>query len=321
MATTGMRDVLIHARRQEADGVVSLDLRAAEGDLPAFSAGAHIDVEVPVPGGAVTRQYSLCNDPAETHRYVIGVGRDAAGRGGSLWLCDRAAVGDRLRVSAPRNHFPLVETASHSVLVAGGIGITPIAAMAARAHASGMDYTLHYSGRRRSCMAFADELAVLHGTRLHLHVADEGGRADYATLFAEVRHDTRIYACGPQRLLDALGRAVQAWPGDTLRVEHFHAAAGAHDASQDRPFTVELRDSGLTLPVRADQTLLDALRKANIDLQSDCEEGLCGSCEVRVVAGEVDHRDRVLTRSERDAHQRMMSCCSRARGTALVLDL
>jgi ferredoxin-NADP reductase len=226
-----------------------------------------------------------------------------------------------LRIRGPRNHFRFDDNAAGYVFVAGGIGITPVMAMARRAQALGKPYVLHYCGRSRRTMAFVDELRALHGERLQLHAADEGRRLDVATLFAQPQAGTQVYACGPERLLSALQQATAHWPEDTLRVEHFHAAPSLLDPAKEHAFELELKDSGIVVPVRADQTVLAALRAANIDVQSDCEEGLCGTCEVRVLAGAVDHRDVVLTRAERQANDRMMSCCSRACGQKLVLDL
>jgi ferredoxin-NADP reductase len=227
--------------------------------------------------------------------------------------------GMRLKIRGPRNHFRLDEQGRRAIFIAGGIGITPVSAMARHAKAIGMDYELHYSGRSRGAMAFVDELAQLHGERLHLHVSEEGTRNDFGALVVD--EHTRVYACGPVRMLEALQAASERWPEDTLRVEHFAASAGKLDPAHEHAFEVELKDSGLVLSVAADQTVLDALRGANIDVQSDCEEGLCGSCEVRVLSGEVDHRDVVLTRAERDTHARMMTCCSRAKGQRLILEL
>jgi ferredoxin len=170
-------------------------------------------------------------------------------------------------------------------------------------------------------MAFVDALATAHGKRLHVYARQDGPRADFPTLLAKPDGQTQIYACGPQSLLDGLATYTRMWPDDTLRIEHFHNRTRASDSAPRLPFTAELRDSGLTISVRADQSLLDALRQANIDVQSDCQEGLCGSCEVRVIEGKVDHRDNVLTRSERLANDRMMSCCSRASGEKLVVNL
>jgi ferredoxin len=169
-------------------------------------------------------------------------------------------------------------------------------------------------------MAFLDELAALHGGRLHVHAGDEGRRNDLRALLAEPVPGAQVYACGPLRMLEALEDCCAAWPEGALRVEHFESTATL-DPSKEQAFEVELKDSGLVLTVPPDRTLLATLRAANVDVQSDCEEGLCGSCEVRVLSGQVDHRDVVLTRTERDAHDRMMACCSRACGGRLVLEL
>ena len=162
-------------------------------------------------------------------------------------------------------------------------------------------------------MALLDALQAMHGERLQIYVGAEGRRADYAALLAEVRPGAQIYACGPQRMLDGLAQASRHWPEDSLRVEHFSSTLGALDPDKEHGFEVELRESGITLQVRNDETLLDALRSANIDIECDCREGLCGSCEVPVLEGDIDHRDMVLTRAERTACTKMMSCCSRAR--------
>ncbi|MDH0684446.1 cytochrome P450/oxidoreductase [Achromobacter animicus] len=315
------RPVVVHSAETAADGIVRLRLVSPDGKpLPRWSPGSHIDVECGDTG--LSRQYSLCGDPAETGVFEIAVLREENGRGGSAWMHANATPGARLRIRGPRNHFRLDETAAKLILIAGGIGITPISAMARRARELGLDYELHYSGRSRACMALADELASLHGDRLHLHVKDEGTRADYAALLAEPRAGTQVYACGPQGLLDALAGCCAAWPEDTLRVEHFHSTLGTLDPSKEQAFEVVLKDSGIVLNVPADQTLLTALRGANIDVQSDCEEGLCGSCEVRVLEGDIDHRDVVLTRAEREANNKMMACCSRScGGKKVVLEL
>ncbi|WP_291384410.1 MULTISPECIES: cytochrome P450/oxidoreductase [Achromobacter] len=315
------RPVVVHSAKRAADGIVRLRLVSPDGKpLPRWSPGSHIDVECGDTG--LSRQYSLCGDPAETGVFEIAVLHEANGRGGSAWMHANATPGARLRIRGPRNHFRLDESASKLILIAGGIGITPISAMARRARELGLDYELHYSGRSRACMALADELASLHGDRLHLHVKDEGSRADYAALLAEPRAGTQVYACGPQGLLDALAGCCAAWPEDTLRVEHFHSTLGTLDPSKEQAFEVVLKDSGIVLNVPADQTLLTALRGANIDVQSDCEEGLCGSCEVRVLEGDIDHRDVVLTRAEREANNKMMACCSRScGGKKVVLEL
>lgn len=314
------RPVVVQSATRVADGIVRLRLAAPDGrPMPRWSPGSHIDVECGDTG--LSRQYSLCGDPEDPSVLEIAVLHDPQSRGGSAWVHANVKAGDRLRIRGPRNHFRLDEDARRLILVAGGIGITPIAAMARRALAMGIDYELHYCGRTQAGMAFVDELVAMHGDRIQLHVSSEGSRLELAALLATPIDGTQIYACGPLRMLEALEEACAHWPEDTLKVEHFESTLGTLDPSQEHAFEVELKDSGLTVPVRADQTLLAALRAANIDVQSDCEEGLCGSCEVRVISGAVDHRDMVLTRSEREAGQRMMSCCSRACGQRLVLEL
>lgn len=314
------RPVVVERITPVADGIVKLRLVAPDGRaLPRWTPGSHIDVECGSPDRS--RQYSLCGDPADANAFEIAVLREPDGRGGSAWIHANVRVGDRLKIRGPRNHFRLDEARRKVIFIAGGIGITPISAMARRAQALGMDYELHYSGRRRAAMPFVDALGALHGARLHLHIGEEGARNDLAALLATPEAGTQIYACGPVRMLQALEGCCAHWPEDALRVEHFESTLGALDPSKEHAFEVELKDSGIVLTVPADQTLLSALRAANIDVQSDCEEGLCGSCEVRVLAGEVDHRDVVLTRAERDANQKMMTCCSRACGQRIVLEL
>jgi ferredoxin len=162
-------------------------------------------------------------------------------------------------------------------------------------------------------------MRALHGDRLRVFASEEGARNDIAAL--RVEEGTQVYACGPARMLDALIAASATWPDDALKIEHFEAKLGTLDPAQEHAFEVELKDSGFTLTVPAGETLLATLRRANVDVQSDCEEGLCGSCEVRVIDGDIDHRDLVLTKSERQTNQRMMACCSRAKGSKLVLAL
>nr|WP_235953607.1 cytochrome P450/oxidoreductase [Noviherbaspirillum galbum] len=301
--------------------IVRLRLVPPDGrPVPRWQAGAHIDVECGDTG--LSRQYSLCGDPADPRRLEIAILRDPASRGGSRWIHTALQPGQRLKIRGPRNHFRFDENDVRQVIfIGGGIGITPLMPMARRARELGLPYVLHYCGRSRDAMGFADELAALHGGRLRLHASDEGGRLDIPALLAAAGPDARIYACGPARMLDALQAGCAGWPDDALRTEHFAAAQGKLDPGQEHGFDVELRDSGISLTVPADSTLLDTLRAANIDVQSDCCEGLCGSCEVAVIEGEIDHRDVVLTRAEREAGDRMMACCSRARGKRLVLAL
>ncbi len=314
------RHVMVESVASAAHGIMKLRLASTDGKpLPRWTPGSHIDVDCGETG--LSRQYSLCGDPAETNTFEIAVLKESEGRGGSAWIHENMTPGMRLRIRGPRNHFRLDEGVQKAIFIAGGIGITPISAMARRARALGIEYELHYSGRARAGMAMLDELAALHGARLHVHASDEGSRNDFDALLAMPDASTQIYACGPQRMLDALTTACSGWTADALRVEHFHSKLGTLDPAKEHAFDVELKDSGIVITVPADQTLLAALRGANIDVQSDCEEGLCGSCEVRVLSGEVDHRDVVLTSAERLANTKILTCCSRAVGQRIVLEL
>lgn len=317
---SGARTMRVERLHTVAHDIIELSLVAADGrPLPRWQPGAHIDIECGDTG--LSRQYSLCGDPADASSLRVAVLRDPASRGGSAWLHQHLTAGDIIRVRGPRNHFRFDESARRVILIAGGIGITPIMAMANRAQTIGIDYVLHYSGRSRTAMAYVEALRAQHGERLCLYVSEEGARADFASLLSAPDEQAVIYACGPQRMLQAVVQACAAWPSGALRSEHFHAAAGRPDPAREHGFEVELRDSGLVLRVAPDQTLLEALRRVNIDVQSDCGEGLCGSCEVAVIDGAVDHRDLVLSAGERSENRRMMACCSRAAGERIVLAL
>ncbi|GHB08889.1 cytochrome P450/oxidoreductase [Modicisalibacter luteus] len=310
------REVRVTEVIAEAEDVVRLVLEDPRGrPLPRWSPGAHIDVLI----GDYVRKYSLCGDPNDEHRLQVAVRRESPGRGGSRHIHDSIKAGMPLRMRGPRNHFRLDERADRYLLIAGGIGITPIIAMADRLKALGRDYAIHYCGRSRQSMALLSRLVRDHGERLQLYPASEGRRLDLPTLVAG-HGNALIYACGPGRLLDQLAELTRTYPG-ALHVEHFTATAEALDPRREHTFEVVLEDSELTVPVAADQTVLQALRAVGVDVPSDCEEGLCGTCEVAVVDGDVDHRDRVLTDAERADNRRMMTCCSRARSGRLVLGL
>ncbi|MEV0186522.1 cytochrome P450/oxidoreductase [Streptomyces sp. NPDC050625] len=319
-ARTVTRSAIVATRTELTDRIVHFRLVSPDGSaLPAWTPGAHIDVECGETG--TSRQYSLCGDPQERHSWEIAVLRDDEGRGGSAWMHEHATLGRQVHLRGPRNHFRLDEAAGRYVFIAGGIGITPIRAMAHDAARRGADYELHYLGRNRSSMAFLEELKDFHGDHLRLWISDEGTRADLRTLLSHVQEGTQFYCCGPQRMLDELTGLAAGLPADSVHIEHFVSTLGELDPTAEHAFDVELRSSGLTIRVNADQTVLESLRAANIDIPSDCEEGLCGTCQVGVVEGEIDHRDVVLTRSERAAGTTMMTCCSRACGDRLTLAL
>ena len=283
--------------------------------LPGWTPGAHIDLDV----GHYVRKYSLCGETGDPTRLQIAILRDESGRGGSAFIHRTVTPGALIRIRGPKNHFRLDEAAEHYLLFAGGIGITPIITMADRLKQLGKHYAIHYSGRSLDSMAFLDRLRRDHGDHLQIYAKAEGGRLDLEAVVAAAPETAQVYACGPDRLLAALAQSVSERP-ERLHVEHFSSAGALLDPDEESPFEVELKDSGLTVPVPADQTLMQALRAVGVDVPSDCEEGLCGTCEVAVVAGDVDHRDKVLSAAERTTGGRMMACCSRAR-SKLVLAL
>jgi ferredoxin-NADP reductase len=308
--------VVVRARRDEADGVVGLELALPDGgELPAWSPGAHIDVELPT---GLTRQYSLCGDPADRSIWRIGVLREPDGRGGSRWIADELAEGQILRVRGPRNNFPLLP-AQRYVFVAGGIGITPLLPMIGAAAASGAEWELHYGGRTRPSMAFVSALST-HGDRVRLHPQDEVGLLPLETILGTPTPDTLVYCCGPSPLLDAVELRCREWGPGVLHVERFTAVAVQTDGT-DTGFEVVLERSGLTVDVPPELTVLEAVENAGIDVLSSCTEGICGTCETTVLEGEPDHRDSLLTDDEKAAGDTMMICVSRCRGARLVLDL
>ncbi|MGP3769275.1 PDR/VanB family oxidoreductase [Streptomyces sp. SDT5-1] len=301
-------DLVVAERRQEAEGVVSLLLRRPDGaPLPGWEAGAHIDLLL---ADGLERQYSLCGGATDTWR--IAVLRERDGRGGSAHVHDELQEGAAVRARGPRNHFRL-EPAPAYRFVAGGIGITPILPMLTAAAERGAEWSLSYGGRSRGTMAFADELAERHpGGR----VALVEGLLDLPAVLADLRPGELVYACGPEPLLAAVEELV---PAGALRTERFTPAET--DTSGDTAFEVELASCGRTLKVPADRTVLATLQEAGIQVLYSCTEGTCGTCETDVLAGEVDHRDSVLTAAEREANETMMVCVSRARGERLTLDL
>ncbi|MBZ9566623.1 cytochrome P450/oxidoreductase [Modicisalibacter tunisiensis] len=310
------REAVVTRVIHETPDVIRLVLEDPRGrPLPRWTPGAHIDLVV----GDITRKYSLCGDPDDEQRLEIAIRREEPGRGGSRLIHDTVKPQTRVRLRGPRNHFRLDETADGYLLIAGGIGITPIIAMADRLKRLGKRYAIHYAGRSRGSMPLLERLKRDHGDRLCLYPADEGRRLDLPAVVGG-RGEARVYACGPARLLDALA-ALTRDDADAIHVEHFSASHAILDPRREQAFEVELSDSELTVPVAADQTVLQALRAVGVDVPSDCEEGLCGTCEVAVMAGEVDHRDKVLSADERAASRRMMTCCSRAKRGKLVLGL
>jgi cytochrome P450/ferredoxin-NADP reductase len=312
------RTVVLRERIPEGDGLFRLVLADPSGGLlPAWTAGAHVDLIA----GGFRRKYSLCGVASDRRSLQVVVQRETDGRGGSRHFCDQLAPGELLQMSGPKNLFKLDESARRFVLIAAGIGITPMMAMADRLQQLGKPYTLHYAGRSRGQMALLERLQRDHGAHLQLYVKAEGQRMALPSLLAQVDADTRVYACGPDRLIDELETLAEHWPEGVLHFEHFSAEGSALDPAKEHAFVAELKDSNVQVTVPADRTLLQALQAAGFDVPCDCNEGLCGTCEVAVVEGAIDHRDKVLTRTERAANQRMLACCSRAAGSKIVLAL
>ncbi|MFK4299518.1 ferredoxin-NADP reductase [Arthrobacter sp. GAS37] len=331
--STGTTELLVRQQRLESDGVLSLVLEHPDGrELPAWTPGAHIDVVLP--SGAV-RQYSLCSDPMEKTKYRIAVLNDPNSRGGSREIHETVRTGGLLQFRGPRNHFEL-EPAQHYLLIAGGIGITPILAMARQIAQGDAGLTLLYGGRTRRSMAFVDELAGLGGT-VSIIPKDECGYADLESAMAAAPAGTAVYCCGPEPLIRAVEQACERHLGaNAMHFERFGAAASLaaagdaasraaspEDTTTDEglaEFEVELKQSNCVLKVPADRTLLDVVRDANPSILFSCEEGFCGSCETKVLAGIPDHRDTILSKADREKNDTMMLCVGRSKTPLLVLD-
>jgi vanillate O-demethylase ferredoxin subunit len=324
MATdSGRLLVRVAAIRHEAPGIKSyLLIDAAGGELPPFTAGAHVLVDLSI---GVTRQYSICNDPTETHRYVIGVLREPNGRGGSAFMHDRVSVGDQLSISPPRNNFPLAEGARESLLIAGGIGITPILAMCRELHRRGAPFTLHYCTRSPEVTAFSEELAAAPFTariRFHHDGGDPSRGLDVRGLLTDFRDGMHVYCCGPAGLMRAVQDATGHWPSGQIHFEFFNAAEGVTlERAGDTAFEVVLASTGRTFVVQPGRSILEVLRDHGIIVESLCQEGICGTCITKVLEGVPDHRDSVLDDMEKSQNKLIAVCCSRSRSPRLVLEL
>ncbi len=307
----------------EAADICSFELVAAQADqpLPAFSAGSHVDVHLP---SGLTRPYSLCNDPRETHRYLIAVLRDPASRGGSQAMHEQVHEGQLLQISAPKNHFALAHGAQRSLLLAGGIGITPLLCMAEQLAMTDAPFEMHYCGRGRARIAFHERIsASAFAPQVHFHFSDGPGaqRLDMPTLLARPQAGLHLYVCGPKGFMDAVLSTARGlgWPENQLHYEFFTAEIAKSDSDSD--FEIQLASSGQIIPVTREQTVTQALAAAGVEVQTACEQGVCGTCLTRVLAGVPDHRDLYLTPEEQAANDQFTPCCSRAKSARLVLDL
>ncbi|PBC63985.1 oxidoreductase [Streptomyces sp. Tue6028] len=290
-----------------ADGVVQLRLEGR--DLPRWEPGAHLDLVLP---SGLVRQYSLCGDPEDTSSYTVATRLVEDGRGGSREVHEQVWEGSEIEVRGPRNRFPLVDAPSY-VFVVGGIGITPVLPML-RAVRGRADWRLVYGGRSRASMPFLEEIEKLDPERVTVVAEDEVGLPDLDALFADLPRDTAVYCCGPEGLMAAVEARVP--DGATLHLERF---APRTSSEGNGAFEVELRRSGRTVTVAADSTVLAAVRAELPGTVYSCEQGFCGTCQQRVLEGEIDHRDELLTDAERD--DSMLICVSRARGERIVLDM
>jgi len=314
--------VRVARKALEAEGICSFELVGADGaPLPAFSAGSHVDVSLP---GGLTRQYSLCNDPTETHRYLIAVLRDPASRGGSAAMHDAVRQGDALTISTPKNHFALAHEAGSHLLLAGGIGITPLLCMAERLANVGAAFQMHYCTRSRARTAFAQRIAAsafAPCVQFHHDDGPAGQRLDVAALLADRPAGRHLYVCGPQGFMDTvLGSArAQGWPEAQLHYEFF--SADVAPLAGDAAFEVQLASSGRVVVVPAGRSIVHALAEAGVTVATSCEQGVCGTCLTRVIAGVPEHRDLYLTPEEQAAGDQFLPCCSRSRSARLVLDL
>lgn len=312
MTETALFPVRVVALREEAPGVVSCELRAVSGKLPPCPPGAHVDVHLP---NGLVRQYSVVE--AGDEHYRIGVKRDPASRGGSAFMTESLRIRSTLRIGAPRDNFPLAPAGSRVVLIAGGIGITALLPMARSLDATGRDWTLHYAVRTPEDAAFRPATREL-GDRVRVHASSaEGCRLSIPDIVRQEPPGTHFYCCGPASMLDAFVQATASLPREQVHLERF----GAEPTTGGQEFVVRLARSGMTLPVVADQTIVEALQAAGVDAPYSCQQGICGSCEVKVLEGCPDHRDDVLTAAEKASNKSMMICCSRALSPELVLDL
>jgi vanillate monooxygenase ferredoxin subunit len=313
--------VKVVRKTREAQDIAGFELAQADGGaLPAFSAGSHIDVQLP---GGLTRQYSLCNDSGEQHRYRIAVLRDPASRGGSVAMHDTVREGDLIQISAPRNHFPL-QHAERSLLFAGGIGVTPLLCMAQRLAAIGANFHMHYATRSVERTAFRDEImASPFAKKVSFH-HDDGDAAQVLNVpeaLGAFDAGTHIYVCGPGGFINHVVQVAQGmgWPAAQIHVEHF--AAAPQDHSTDAAFDVKIASTGKTCTVPAGESVVQALAKHGIEILTSCEQGVCGTCITRVLEGEPDHRDLYFTDEEKAKNDQFTPCCSRSRTPVLVLDL
>ncbi|MFN3891070.1 MAG: PDR/VanB family oxidoreductase [Beijerinckiaceae bacterium] len=308
-------DMRLTAIRYASQDTNLYEFRRPDGAaLPPVEPGAHIDLNLP---NGMMRQYSLVTADGDPAAYVVGIKRDRASRGGSIYIHDHLRVGQIIAIGGPRNNFPLKEDAPHTVLIAGGIGITPIWCMAQRLKKLGRSFELHYACRDRVEVAFHDELAALPEAKIHID-AEAGGFLDVAAIVNGARGDAHFYCCGPVPMLQGFEKATAALPPEQVHVEYF---SPKEEAATGGGYVVELRKSGKEFTIPEGKTILDVLLEGGVDIMYSCQEGVCGACETAVISGTPDHRDGILTEKERAESKTMMICCSGSKSPRLVLDM
>jgi tetrachlorobenzoquinone reductase len=311
-ATSMMR---VTAIRYAANEINVYELRRPDNmALPAVEPGAHIDVHLP---GGIVRQYSLVTAGPDVCAYLIAVKRERTSRGGSSFMHDRLRVGQLLEIGGPRNSFPLNENARHTVLIAGGIGVTAIWAMAQHLQTIGRSFEMHYACRERADAAFLDDIERLAHARIHIDANCSGQPLDVRAIVANAPPDAHFYCCGPLPMLDAFEVATASIRAEQVHVEYF---APKQMAALDGGYVVQLQRTGQEFQVPKGKTILHVLREAGVSAPYSCEEGICGACQVAVVSGVPDHRDSVLSASEQQNGKTMMICCSGSKTERLVID-
>lgn len=313
--------VIVTSKRMLADKVVELELRDPDGkELPTFTAGSHIDLHI---SSKLMRQYSLANNPAEKDRYLCAVLLEKNGTGGSKAVFEKVEEGEQLYLSQPRNHFALVEEADFSLLVAGGIGVTPLLSMAYRLTELGKSFKFYYRANNRSSAAYADVLMEEFGDSVVCLFSEEGGRDkfDLAEIIASAPEGTHVYTCGGNDFMKLVTEAAKdKFNEEQIHLEHFHPPE-IESGGQDIAFELYCEKSDVTLQVPADKTIISVLEENGIDIPISCTEGVCGSCITKFSEGQVDHRDFVLSKSERENKQLFTPCCSRATSKRLAMDI
>lgn len=314
-------NVKVEKKTREAEDIVSFELSSIDGtSLPPFSAGSHIDVQL---GEGLIRQYSLCNDPSETHCYQIAVLREPQSRGGSIAAHENINPGDVLQISSPRNHFSLSH-AEHYLLLAGGIGVTPILCMAQRLASLDASFEMHYCARAPERAAFLERIrasAFAHRVQFHFDSGDVDQTLELDKMLASVSPTTEVYVCGPAGFIEFVTNAARGhgWPASRVHFEYFGNAP--QNTRADHPFEVKIASTGMSYAIPADKSVCAALLEHGIDIPVSCEQGICGTCITRVLEGLPDHRDVYFSDDEKALNDQFTPCCSRAVSPSLVLDI